>query len=206
MFVLGKKYRSLSVKLTIFVSMFMLFACSNTHYNFPAVHNPQQSWRQHYLDISNLSKVRASGIISIRTSDQVVSANFIWEQNADQYNLTVYDSFGLHEAHIYGDSQHANLVWQKKHYVDSSVTHLMQRNLGWSLPMNGMLMWIKAIPSNKALYTVQLNRYGFAYTMKQLGWRFTYTNYMKVKQYALPGKIIMHNKLAHVVLVIKHWY
>lgn len=145
----------------------------------------------------------AKGRLAVTHGKKGGNASFIWQQFQDRYQIRMHGPFGAGSILITGMSsgvfaQEAN---GKKHRA-SSPEQLMQRLVGWHLPLSGLRYWIRGIPiPNVPVTTKHLNDRDLLNSFVQKGWTIRYNEYQDL----LPKKIELHHPKLKIKLIITAW-
>ena len=165
------------------------------------------SWDIHRDQISKLTNWRASGRISVRLDNQAWSATLQWRQQRQDYFLRLIAPLGQGTYEITGNQAGVLLRTAKnKIYKAKDPETLMQSNFGWSVPLTGLIYWIRGLPE-PGIHTelLSLDDQGRIMDLAQSGWRVNCSAYNETGGYDLPGRIALQNDKLKVRLVIKNW-
>lgn len=152
---------------------------------------------------SSADRWSAKGRLAVMHGKKGGNASFIWQQLQDRYQLRMHGPFGAGSVLITGTphevfAQEAN---GKKHQAGSP-EQLMQRLVGWHLPLSGLRYWIRGMPiPGVAVSAKRSNREGFLTHLVQSGWTIHYSEYKD----ALPKKIELHHPKLKIKLIITAW-
>ena len=165
------------------------------------------SWDIHRDQLSKLTSWRASGRISVRLNNQAWSATLQWQQQRQEYFLRLIAPLGQGTYEITGNKAGVSLRTAKDEiYQANNPETLMQRNLGWSVPLTGLVYWIRGLPvPGTRPELLSLDDQGRIADLVQSGWRVSYSAYNVTGDYDLPGRIALQNDKLKVRLVIKNW-
>ena len=157
-------------------------------------------------DLVSLSKWKVSGVIGVVYNNHADSANYVYSQNGDTFNIKLYGPLGISVVEIFSDKSKVTLKKGDKSIQSNSVKSLMMTQLGWYFPIDGLKYWIKAtiapdLSSQHKYYPNKLISQLF-----QGGWVISYYNYQLVNnRYPLPTKINMIRDNLSLKIIIKHW-
>ena len=184
----------------------LLFGCS-TPIRPTAAPKPDQAWVEQQAKLSRLTHWQVSGVIGIVLNDQGGSANVSWQQNANgSYTIQFYEALGIGMTYLEGVPGKVVLISNKgKRYAATNAEILMREQLGWSVPVEGLVYWIRGMPIPNAPYQSQLNQYGTLAMLVQQGWTVQYLSYQQVGDVILPDKIKLQRHRLQVTLVIHRW-
>lgn len=175
----------------------------------PSVQNTQTAWHTHQSILKNLTSWEASGVIGIRVNNKGESANVFWKvKSKNDYVIQIYGTAGLGAISITGRPDGSVIFKDSngKETYAKNVEDLMQKRLGWSLPVQGLYYWGRGLPAPIASKELSLNRYGLMSSIAQSGWEIEYYDYkMYNNTYPLPSRITLHQGNLNIKLVIKSW-
>ena len=167
-----------------------------------------QAWQSYQQNLQKLNQWQASGVIGIIINHKGESANFIWKQNKQDFWIQIYGPLGIGATTFSGDNHQVELTRSNGEVIKSqSLEALMQSQLGWSLPIEGLYYWARGLYIPQVPYRKTLNNFGLVQNLKQQGWQIQYKDYMLYDtQYPLAEKIIFrYGDDLKITLVIKSW-
>lgn len=170
-----------SVKLLGLVCLILLSGCQHIYEpkNLKGRTVETPAYRQ-----AQLAKVkfwRADGVFSIQqTGHKSEIANFTWDEaNQKNYRISIISALGLYQVQIYYQF-HSVQLWKNGSHVYNAKTpeKLMQKVLGWSLPISEVRYWLKGSPAkNAGPYVVRYDAYGHISSLVQKGWMVNFSDY-----------------------------
>ena len=173
---------------------------------FPIVKDKTQAWQHYQHQAIRVHQWHITGVVGVKKGKKAYSANLDWRQNFQQYNMDFYGPLGIGDTRIQGDQQQAMLTThQGKIYRAHSAEGLMEETLGWSVPIYGLLYWVRGLPVTGFPAGYKINRYGFLSHLSQQGWSIDYQQYQRVGSHILPQKILLKRGDLSVTLVIDDW-
>ena len=174
--------------------------------HFPIVKNKAQAWQSYQHQAVRVHQWHITGVVGLHKGKKAYSANLDWQQDFQQYKMDFYGPLGIGDTRIEGDQQQAMLTThQGKIYRAHSAEGLMEETLGWSVPIYGLLYWIRGLPVTGFPAGYEINQYGFLSHLSQQGWRITYQQYQRVGNSVFPQKIILNRQDLTVTIVIDDW-
>jgi outer membrane lipoprotein LolB len=150
----------------------------------------------------------ANGAISIQSAHQSpMIMRYQWrQQGPDYYDINLAASLNLAEVTIIGRPHHVTLQKGNEAPISAAtLEQLMQKSLGWSLPVPALWFWARGIPAPGPNQGVQYDRYGHLISLKQNGWLVTYANYHIIQSVDLPEVIELRHADISAKIVIKQW-
>ena len=186
---------------TVFAGCVSLKTPENTQLAFR-----HRSWQQRQAQLNRQRYFIANGAFSIaEKGKKPVLANYQWVQKNANYRIRVSSTLDLFDIMILGQPQSVTL-WQgrQKQIIASTPERLLQREMGWALPIRNLFYWIRGIvaPGQKQ---ITIDQYGHLTSLRQNGWFIRYSHYTHVAEYDLPEKVILQRPSVMITIVIKHW-
>ena len=146
-----------------------------------------------------------NGRIKIKQGRQRDSSGIHWEHGSED-DILLLGPLGYTAGRIHRDARGATLEdAYGKHYVGADAESLMQRALGWKLPLAGLRYWIVGMPAPEGEFRIELNENGQVSLLKQQGWEIKYLRYASNRSDALPLQLNMSRDELDVVLLIDGW-
>ena len=203
------KFFQISYKFfSFFVVLNLLVSCATTETK--AVPIPSQKSFQQDKVKSKLLKLnswKVKGVIGIIYNNKAESANYIYSQDDDKFNIKLYGPLGIGSVQIKGDPNKVTLENSKGQKAQAKdAKSLMIEQLGWYVPVDGFKYWIKATAIPNIKYKSKLNQNNLLDKLEQNNWDISYKAYQLVDfKYPLPSKIRMSRDNLIVKIVIKSW-
>jgi len=170
------------------------------------VSTPKHVWPHYQKELQQLSGWQVQGLLGIVTPNQELSADALWTQKDNQYSITLSGALGI--GTIVLSNQGGNIVLtdaKGKKYRAANAEALMNEQFGWSVPVNGLIYWIRGLPMPDVPFSITLNQYGTLASLKQDGWQVRFSQYHHINNMPLPGRIVMTRPKLRVVMVVNHW-
>jgi outer membrane lipoprotein LolB len=147
-----------------------------------------------------------SGKLGIKTEQESHSTLLNWNQQDDRYHIYVTTPIGTSVAQINNDGHAVELVLSKtEKYQSNSLDELLWKQLGWSLPADHLFYWVRGLPAPAAVDSYQVDAQFHLIKLTQSGWSISYTDYMNVRGYALPKKMVITHPDLKLTLLISEW-
>lgn len=196
-------------KLVILIFLaFTISGCATTSANISDINAKTKFSRdQIQNELLKLDSSKVTGVIGIIYNNQAESANYIYSQDGDKFNIKLYGPFGVGSVDIKGDSNKVSLENSKGQKVQANdIKSLMLEQLGWYVPVEGLKFWIKGIAVPNIAKEIKLTNNNLIDTMKQNGWSISYKDYKLINnKYPLPSKIRISRDNLTLKIVIKSW-
>lgn len=157
--------------------------------------------------LTQMQDWHAHGRAAIRDKDQGHNLSIKWQQHGQNYDLQFYGPLATGSVHIIGKPGHVSLSNSNgEHYEDSSVENIIFEHLGWDLPFNKLMYWIKGIPApNSIPSSRQYDQYHQLRSLEQDGWKIDYLSYHIYEDITLPERINLSNHDLKLKLIISAW-
>lgn len=152
----------------------------------------------------NIQQWSVRGKVGLRNDKKAHSAYLNWSQCGEAFDIRLSGPLGQGAAHLMGDSKHAYLATSdNQHYSASSASVLLEQQLGWTLPIEQLRYWLRALPDPD--YSYRLNKNDTTPGFEQQAWNLSYPGLIEHSPYQLPSRIIAKHSSLKVTLVIKQW-
>lgn len=146
-----------------------------------------------------------NGRVLIKQGMQRDSSGIRWEHRGED-EILLLGPLGYTAGRIHRDVRGATLDdAYGKHYAAPDAEALMQKALGWQLPLSGLRYWVMAMPAPDAEYRSEKNSNGQMSLLQQQGWEISYSRYAGTTPNALPMQLNMHREGIDVLLQIDEW-
>lgn len=164
-------------------------------------------WDARRTLLSELEHWTLHGRIAIQLPKQAWSASLLWAQNREKYELHLIGPLGRGSVELSGGAGEVVLqTADHKVYSAPSAEALLQQNLGWQLPVEGLRYWVRGLPEpGHEPRKVVLDERGRVSHLQQNGFSVSYDDYEMIQGYDLPGRITLENEKIRVKLVISSW-
>jgi outer membrane lipoprotein LolB len=148
-------------------------------------------------------ETQLQGLFGIVTPQTHESGHFVWEQNnQQQFSLELYGPLGLGATSLIEQNGVVILeTVQGKKYTATSPELLLQNNLGWSMPIQGMTYWLFGVPVPTIPFVAQYDALNRIVHLLQSGWTIDYT-WQQNRVY--PARILMQRQGVRLIVAITH--
>ena len=169
---------------------------------------PQLDWSERQQQLAQLQRWSFSGRLAIKdANDESWSASLRWQQDGDSYDIQLSGAFGQGAARLSGHDGYA-VIEMAEHsaLTANSAEALMQQQLGWSMPVQGLKYWLLGMPvPGSVVGQSAFNEVGRLQSLQQSGWQVRYRDYLDVDGLELPRKLELENPQLRARLVIDSW-
>lgn len=166
-----------------------------------------ESWQIHKDKLSDLKEWKINGRIAVSIDKEAWSASLHWMQTGQDYLLRVIAPFGRGTFELHGNGEGVYLRLSRDRILQAEDPEsLLEDNLGWSVPVSGMVYWVKGIPEpGMVINRLILDDKGRVTDLSQSGWQISYSRYVSLGDYELPRRIVIDNGNLRIRLVIREW-
>lgn len=186
----------------------LLTACATTP-QLPLI-DPEQAWQARRETLSSLDSWSLVGRIAIQTEEQGWHASLRWRQQGESYDININAPLGQGAARLQGDESGVILrTSEGKEYAADAQT-LLDKRLGWRLPVVGLRYWILGLPESEEPFNNgnrEFDELGRLTWLSQSGWDIAFRDYTEVGELALPQTLFLSNQEAQleVRLAVERW-
>ncbi len=183
-----------------------LFLASGLLLLAACVSAPTTSRRPVELDVKPAhASFALEGRLAVRHAGDGYSANFNWVQSSEEYSIQLWGPLGQGRTLIEGNASLIEITTADglKH-SDDHPERLMQRWLGWSIPLEIFKFWIQGRPGPQSSFavsgTVPRDETG---SFEQLNWRITPSRYRVISDTWMPMKTVATREDFKITLIIR---
>lgn len=156
-------------------------------------------------NLSEINKWKLQGRIGVTGKDQRGSANIIWSQDKNKYDMKIIAPVGTKKIMINGDLDHITLKSSSGDNLSSNTpTQTIYDNLGWYLPIDNLAYWVKGIPNNIQKYK-WLPSDGNKLVFSQSHWKISFSLSEENKYNSLPRLIVIENNQTKIKISVNKW-
>ncbi len=151
------------------------------------------------------------GAFSIRQERQKPEiADYSWDQQGSKnYRIVLSSPMDLYHVTISRRMGSVTLWKNGTHAFNAKTPEgLMQKALGWSLPVRALSVWIKGMPDLHAgKYAAGYDTFGHLTVLHQKGWTLHFGAYRRNEEYGvdLPQIITLERPGFFVKIIVKNW-
>ena len=164
------------------------------------------SWQSHKQQITPLDAWQISGKLGIRSQQESGSAVLFWLQRQDYFDIRLSGPLGQGSTRLTGRQGAASLeIANQGTFQANSAQALMQEQLGWSLPVENLLWWVRGLPAPHSKSQVTLDNNSLLAQLEQDNWLIEYLGYRSENGLQLPERIKLSGAGLNITLVVKEW-
>lgn len=191
------------MRFILYPFLLLLTACTTLT---PPASNQDLAWPARLKQLQKINHWTVQGAAGIRTVDNAWSASLFWHQTADKYSLHLFGPLGVNRIQLAGDKNQVTLTMPSEPAKTAKNAEvLLQKQLGWHLPVNYLQYWIRGIPAPQTAAQLSWDTFHHVTQLKQGGWIINYADYSNIDGIDLPTRINLHNPQLQVRLVIRQW-
>lgn len=170
------------------------------------VSNPAKTWQHYQTQLNQLKQWRMTGLIGLSTPQKALSADITWSQCYTRYYIALSGPLGIGAVSITNQSGEATYTdMHAKQYIADSPEDLMQAQLGWSVPVSGLVYWLRGLPVANMPYQQQLNACGTLSELTQDQWHIHYQDYRLMDGVPIARRITMVRSDLRVAIVVNRF-
>jgi outer membrane lipoprotein LolB len=189
----------------ILITTIFLAACSTL--------KPQETlhyldWQNRQIQLRQIHSWELNGALSINYRNKSNLASFTWQQNLQNYFITLHGPLNLGSACIVGSAKGVYLQHHGNQIVSAHTPEeLIYKQFGWSLPISNLQYWVFALPAPGQVKSQQFDAYNHLIKLQQQDWTIEYLNFCNINGIDLPQTIKMKhaNGIINIKFVLKTW-
>lgn len=188
------------MKQKILTALLLAILSGCTHQSAaPIIDNPQH-YQHQLLQLTHWS---LEGKIAVRHANKSDGAALKWQQSGEDFDIFISGPLGAGATRITGNPTELTLHnGDKTSTTTDDPNHLIEKHLGWELPLDNLPQWIIGCRNNlSARFNIDNTLAGF----EEHNWRVEYQRYQIVEKWLLPEKIILKYEDMQVTIFIKEW-
>jgi outer membrane lipoprotein LolB len=164
-------------------------------------------WETRKLELEQLQSWMLKARIAIQLDKEGGSASMNWSQTGAEYLIRIIPPFGRGTFELDGDNDGVTMRTADEQLFNATDPEtLLQTQLGWQVPVTGLIYWIRGIPEPSSKITkMVLDNEARLQHLSQNQWDVSYTDYIQSGDLILPRKMSMQNGNLKVKLLIKKW-
>jgi len=198
---------SLLRTLPILLLSLSLGACSSLHQRETLeLGGDAQAWKTHRQQVEPITSWELQGKLGVRSPGESGSGTLFWLQRNDYYDIRLSGPLGRGATRIQGDSKQTTLEVAGRQPVSAeSAEALLEQQIGWRLPVEHLLWWVRGLPAPDAPSRLQLDTHSRLARLSQSGWTVEYSRYQQVGGLELPQRLQISGHDLLLTLVVTDW-
>ncbi len=162
-------------------------------------------WRQHAEAVRTWQSWELQGRVAVQIGEEGWHASLLWQQFPEHYLIQLSGPFGQGGIRLEGDAAQVRFVQGKRVAVAQDAEALMQQELGWSLPVNGLQRWVLGLPQDERTAVPAFDAEGQLARLQEAGWELEYQRYAPQGKVYLPVRLRLQSGDLKVRLVVDRW-
>ncbi len=154
---------------------------------------------------SGTASFALNGRISIEHRGKHHSAGLRWKHRAQSDEILLLAPLGQTVARVYRDDQKATLDDGSGHHQADDAETLMEKILGWHLPLNGLHLWVLGLPDSDGAARIERDDMGRISVLDQSGWEVRYLRYADTSPDSMPSRLQLSHEDLRMQLLIDEW-
>ena len=193
--------------LLLFALALTLGACSNLHQRETLEFGGDAAaWQAHRKAVSPLDSWTLQGKLGVRAPSESGSGTLLWLQQQDHYDIRLSGPLGRGATRIQGSNQGVTLdIAGQPPMSAASAEALLEQQIGWRLPVEHLLWWVRGLPAPDSPSHLQLNPDSQLARLAQAGWTIEYSRYQPIDGVQLPQRLQLSGYDMLLTLVITRW-
>ncbi|HDZ55916.1 MAG TPA: outer membrane lipoprotein LolB [Pseudomonas xinjiangensis] len=182
-------------------------ACSNLHQRETLdFGGDPAAWQAHRQSIEPLQNWTLQGKLGMRSPQESGSGTLFWLQREGDYDIRLSGPLGRGATRIVGDDQTVTLEMAGRDPVQAaSAEELLEQQIGWRLPVDHLLYWVRGLPAPDNPSRLQLDTESRLARLSQAGWTVEYSRYQTVGDLELPQRMQLSGYDVLLTLVVTRW-
>ncbi|PRB80275.1 lipoprotein insertase outer membrane protein LolB [Pseudomonas sp. MYb185] len=193
--------------LLLLVLALALSACSNLHQRETLEFGGDPAaWQAHRSAVTPLTDWTLQGKLGVRAPAESGSGTLFWLQQQDHYDIRLSGPLGRGATRIQGSDAGVTLeIAGQPPASASSAEALLEQQIGWRLPVEHLLWWVRGLPAPDSPSRLQLNPDSQLARLAQAGWTVEYSRYQLIDGLQLPQRLQLSGHDVLLTLVITRW-
>ena len=145
---------------------------------------------------------------ALKLESGVYNIGIRWQRQAETSTILLEAPFGQGVFRIESDAvgKYRLRLLDGRVFEDSSAEALLEKMIGWSLPISGLDYWIRGLPRPGSDYSHRLDEGGRARSINQDQWSIGYLDYFaRQENLQLPRRVKLVSDNVTLKLIIERW-
>ncbi|MFI4938508.1 MAG: lipoprotein insertase outer membrane protein LolB [Candidatus Berkiellales bacterium] len=173
----------------------------------PPSHEDATKWEHHQQQLKAMNHWQAHGRFAVAKGQKGGNASFIWHQAGENYKIKIFGPFASGTVLISGNPHQVKIQEPNgKITTAHSPEQLMQKRVGWYVPIVGLNYWLRGLPSPKSKPTIELfDHLGHLLKLQQENWKIDYSKYSLNNFIYMPSQLRLQNNELIIKMVVTSW-
>lgn len=156
--------------------------------------------------LEKLNRWQINGAAAVTHRHNAQSANYRWRQTEQTYQIQLAGALNLGATTISGGVSGVTVTQANgQRWRGRDVNALITEQLGWQLPVEQLVYWVRGIPAPTVYRQLTTDAQGHLQSLQQLGWSINWSRYTSVGSYDLPRWIVLQRPNWKIKLLIRQW-
>ena len=168
-----------------------------------------EGWQAREAELRELRQWTLQGKVAVRHEEGNDSAVIReWVQNGDQFLIEMSSAFmGMGSVRLEGSPGFLTITGSDgQQYLSDDPEALIQKTLGWSLPVEALYVWVRGLPLQDSDADLFFDKQGRVSHLRQEGWEIHYDGYASLAGVDdVPRSLTATREDLRLRLVITRW-
>ncbi len=194
------------IKFLAVVLFIFLSGCASVEQTATAPVGHPMSWQARSAELKRIQAWTVAGSVSIQHAEKTDMASLQWDQQNANYRFALFGPLGFGQVEIKGQPGRITFTQSNKPPLLAATPELlMQRELGWQIPIAYLYDWARGLPAPGIPAKTTFDAYNHLVKLEQAQWIVEYPAYMSVGDVDLPRKMQLTGKNLKIKLVARQW-
>ena len=167
---------------------------------------PVSTWEAHARDLSRFTHWSLLGSLAVRSGGKATRVTMRWRQTDDSYLVRLMGPLGVGLLEVAGSPSEVEARFSNgRRARAASPEALLEQEIGWSVPLQGLRYWIVGAPAPGATPTMEFDDHGRLARLEQSGWTVVYERYGGLDDLALPERMRFSSESVDASMVVRRW-
>ena len=146
------------------------------------------------------------GRLAINDGEDGGSGHLNWQKHGQTSSMTFHGALGRGAWQLHANENGAVLEWANGEvYRADTVGELIEQQLGWTIPVNALVWWVRGLSAPGDWGLRQIDEHGNLEQLSQLGWSIKYGRYQNTGSVSMPMKLTARRQSYTVKFAIQDW-
>ena len=168
----------------------------------------QELWAARQQALLELDSWDVHARAALKLESGVYNIGIRWQRQAETSTILLEAPFGQGVFRIESDAvgKFRLRLPDGRVFEDNSAEALLEKMIGWSLPIGGLDYWIRGLPRPDSDYSHRLDEGGRARSIDQDQWSIGYLDYFaRQENLQLPRRVKLVSDKVTLKLIIERW-
>ena len=168
---------------------------------------PDTTWQAHARELSRFQNWSMLGVLAVRSGGDASRVTMRWRQTRDSYLVRFMGPLGVGLFEVEGSATEVEARFPNGRRASAASPEvLLEREIGWSVPLRGLRYWIVGTPAPDGTTSkMELDDHGRLARLEQAGWTVVYERYGGLDDLALPERIRFSNASVDATVIVRRW-